>query len=372
MALLHHLARTGGTLISRCLASMQGICLLSEINPLGTAHFNPLKQAARWYGLIAEHEMDGLELDSEEQFRAAMELIHTRAQEQGLTLVVRTDNLFQLSLLLAGVGEVEESLTYSRYLLSVDRQHLGAAANFLLYLNYSDRRSAAEVSNEHFRLGMRFTDRPEHVSGRRLGPAEKIRVGYLSSDFYTHPVGKIILPILQAHDRNHFYVKAYYDGKTVDTNTTIIEKAVDDFTKINDWTDQQVLESIRGDELDVLIDLGGYTGGGNRLRVFSRRAVPIQASFLGYPNTSAIQTIDYHLTDRFADPPVLTEHLYGEQLVWLDHAHLAWRPYEIVDQIELRPEIRGRFFDGPLTDPVGLTRELESIFADWTALRRCR
>ncbi|TWU57270.1 hypothetical protein Poly59_01770 [Rubripirellula reticaptiva] len=56
---------------------------------------------------------------------------------------------------------------------------------------------------------------------------------------------------------------------------------------------------------------------------------------MGHPNTSALQTIDYHLTDRFADPPGLTEHLYGEQLVWLDHAILAWRPYRIASEISV-------------------------------------
>jgi predicted O-linked N-acetylglucosamine transferase (SPINDLY family) len=94
-----------------------------------------------------------------------------------------------------------------------------------------------------------------------------------------------------------------------------------------------VVATIRSDSLDVLIDLGGYTGGGNRLRVLSRRVAPTQASFLGYPNTSAIPCMDYHFTDRFADPPGLTDHLYGEQLIWLQHAMLAWRPYRIADEI---------------------------------------
>src|SRR5690606_19314235 len=110
-------------------------------------------------------------------------------------------NLFQLSLLLAGVGEVDESLSYCRRLLDIDARHTGAAANYLLYMNYSDRFTAAEISNEHFRIGMRFTQPADSVPQRPRMAAEKIRVGYLGSDFYTHPVGKIILPILQSHDR---------------------------------------------------------------------------------------------------------------------------------------------------------------------------
>jgi len=252
------------------------------------------------------------------------------------------NNLFQTSLLLTGIGEVDESLAYSRRLLELDFDHLGAAANFLLYINYSDQYTAAEIANEHFRLGMRFTERPEKLVKQKRNLGDKLRVGYLGSDFFTHPVGKIILPILQAHDRQKFHVVVYHNGKKSDANTEATRKAVDQFKTIHGCDDDDVFRMIRSDELDVLIDLGGYTGGGNRLRVLSRRVAPVQASFLGYPNTSALQTIDYRITDRFADPPGLTENLYGEQLVWLDHAMLAWRPYEIAKDISV--DTRG----GPL------------------------
>jgi len=211
-----------------------------------------------------------------------------------------------------------------------------------LYINYSDQYTAAEIANEHFRLGMRFTERPEKLVKQKRNLGDKLRVGYLGSDFFTHPVGKIILPILQAHDRQKFHVVVYHNGKKSDANTEATRKAVDQFKTIHGCDDDDVFRMIRSDELDVLIDLGGYTGGGNRLRVLSRRVAPVQASFLGYPNTSALQTIDYRITDRFADPPGLTENLYGEQLVWLDHAMLAWRPYEIAKDISV--DTRG----GPL------------------------
>ena len=252
------------------------------------------------------------------------------------------NNLFQLSVLLGGVGEVDESLAYCQRLLELDHDHLGAAANFLLYSNYSDKYTAAEIANHHFRLGMRFKQPREDLPSRARQPGERIRIGYLGSDFYTHPVGKIIIPILESHDREQFHVTTYHDGKKSDGNTDTARKAVDDFVMTSGWPDDQVFERIRGDNLDVLIELGGYTGGGNRLQVLSRRVAPIQISFLGYPNTSALPTIDYHFTDRFTDPPGLTEQLYGEQLVWLEHAMLAWRPYRISSEIEVESR------DGPV------------------------
>lgn len=246
-------------------------------------------------------------------------------------------NLFQLSILLAGVGEVDEALFYCRRLLSVDARHIGAAANYLLYMNYSDRHTAAEISNEHFRIGMHFTQPSDSVPRRPRMTTEKIRVGYLGSDFYTHPVGKIILPILQSHDRQRCEISIYHDGKKSDATTGAIKNTVNYFSNVSEFSDEQLMETVRTDDLDVLIDLGGYTGGGNRLKILARRLAPVQASFLGYPHTSAIPAMDYRLTDRFADPPGLTDHLYGEQLVWLEHAHLAWRPYEIAESIVPTP-----------------------------------
>ena len=57
LRLLHHMARSGGTLISKCLGCMSGVLLLSEIHPLGTNHFNPLVQAQRWYGLLSSQDL---------------------------------------------------------------------------------------------------------------------------------------------------------------------------------------------------------------------------------------------------------------------------------------------------------------------------
>ncbi|TWU42180.1 O-linked N-acetylglucosamine transferase, SPINDLY family protein [Novipirellula artificiosorum] len=245
------------------------------------------------------------------------------------------DNLFQLSALSALIGEIDESLTYCRELLRLDRGDSVAAANCLLYMNYSDRYTAAEISKEHFRLGIRFTERPVPLAKRQRAVNEKIRIGYLAADFYTHPVGKIILPILESHDRDLFHVTVYHDSEQFDEITKATEQAVDRFVLIQAMEDEAVAQAIRQDQLDVLIELGGYTGGGNRLRVLSKRVAPVQVSFLGYPNTTALQTIDYHLTDRFADPPGTAESLYGEQLIWLDHAHLAWRPYPEVANVSV-------------------------------------
>jgi hypothetical protein len=89
LRLVHHMARSGGTLFSRCLGCMSGVLLLSEIHPLGTAQFNPLVQAQRWYGLLSSQDLAELRARGRVAFADAIDLIHRRADEAGQRLVIR-------------------------------------------------------------------------------------------------------------------------------------------------------------------------------------------------------------------------------------------------------------------------------------------
>ena len=89
LRLVHHMARSGGTLISRCLGCMSGVLLLSEIHPLGTAHFNPLVRAQRWYGLLSSQDLAELRARGRIGFVDAVDLIHRRAADAGQRLVIR-------------------------------------------------------------------------------------------------------------------------------------------------------------------------------------------------------------------------------------------------------------------------------------------
>ena len=81
-------------------------------------------------------------------------------------------------------------------------------------------------------------------------------------------------------------------------------------------SDPQAVERIRRDDVDILVDLDGHTGG-NRLPVFAQKPAPIQVSYLGYLGTTGLTAMDYYLTDAHADPPGLADFHYQEQLVRL-------------------------------------------------------
>ena len=89
LRLIHHMARSGGTVISKCLGCMAGVVLLSEIHPLGTSHFNPLIQAQRWYGLLSTQDLIELKARGRVGFGDAIELIRRRAEDCSQRLVIR-------------------------------------------------------------------------------------------------------------------------------------------------------------------------------------------------------------------------------------------------------------------------------------------
>src|SRR5882724_11636698 len=87
LRLVHHLARTGGTTIAKCIAVMPQVALLSEIHPMGTERFSPLHQAKNWHGLIDERDIGRLGIRPD--FVESIRLIASRASSRGLRLVIR-------------------------------------------------------------------------------------------------------------------------------------------------------------------------------------------------------------------------------------------------------------------------------------------
>lgn len=136
----------------------------------------------------------------------------------------------------------------------------------------------------------------------------RLRIGYLSADFRNHPVAHLITQVIAAHDRNHFEAHLYAYGPEVDDEERrrLIE-AADHFTVISRMDDLEAAQRIRDDQIDILIDLTGYTTHA-RLGICALRPVPVIASWIGYVGTlGEARLADYIISDAVATPP---EHAY--------------------------------------------------------------
>jgi predicted O-linked N-acetylglucosamine transferase (SPINDLY family) len=151
---------------------------------------------------------------------------------------------------------------------------------------------------------------------------ERLRIGYFSSDFNNHPVGRLMARLIERHDRSRFEVRGYSSGKIVeDALRDRFKRAFDHFRDVGDLGDRAVAEIARSDQLDIAIDLTGYTSA-LRPGIFACRAAPIQINYLGYPGTMGASFIDYIIADKRLIPAE-SRPFYTEKIIYLPDQYQA-------------------------------------------------
>ncbi|MGO9467828.1 MAG: hypothetical protein ACLQVF_27130, partial [Isosphaeraceae bacterium] len=140
-----------------------------------------------------------------------------------------------------------------------------------------------------------------------------------------HAMSFVTTPVLLAHDHEHFEIYCYADVARPDEITARLHSLADVWRNIAGLSDEQVSQRVRQDRIDILVDLTMHMAG-NRLLAFARKPAPIQVSWLAYPGTSGVRTIDYRLTDRYIDPPGLHDHDYSEESIRLPDAFWCYDP----------------------------------------------
>ena len=153
---------------------------------------------------------------------------------------------------------------------------------------------------------------------------KKIRIGFVSADFRNHSVAYFLRSLYRFVDLDKFQIYSYHTNEIVDEHTYFFEERSTKFYFAGSMSDKELFEVIKQDQIDVLVDLSGYTSG-HRLRVFGHRAAPVQVTWLGYPGTTAIRNMDYRIVDLNTDP-LNSKEIYTEQLVRLNRLFIAYEP----------------------------------------------
>lgn len=210
---------------------------------------------------------------------------------------------------------------YAAVLAQNPRHHEARSAR-LLALHYLDGVSRETLFAEHRAFGAATGgDGAESTFLNTRQPERRLRVGFLSPDFRTHAVAHFIEPLLTRLDRTRFEIFLYHDHVTIDATSLRIRAQADAWRHFVGQSDEVVEAAIRADAPDVLVDLSGHTGF-NRLPLFARRLAPIQATYLGYPDTTGVAAMDLRLTDAIADPEGEADRFATERLVRF--APCAW------------------------------------------------
>jgi protein O-GlcNAc transferase len=188
-------------------------------------------------------------------------------------------------------------------------------------------------------LIMRITDNPaQHLKAakavapraapRQYAPAPKksqgsrLRIAYVSPDFRVHPLAYLIPELLERHDRGRFEVIGVSLGPSDNSDIGVrIAKSFEQFQDMKTYSDDQIVAIMRQMQVDIAIDLAGYTSQA-RPTIFARRVAPIQVSYLGYCGTSGADYVDYLLADRIV-VPIEEQRFFTEKIIYLPDSFMV-------------------------------------------------
>jgi protein O-GlcNAc transferase len=226
-------------------------------------------------------------------------------------------------------GKIDEGMEYFRQAIAINPNSVMIYNNLLFAMIYAASVSPQQLAALSREFGEKLADPllRQRPLIRNPDPERKLRIGYVSPDFRQHAVNYFFESLLRLHDRQKFEIFAYSGVNHEDAVTARLKQKFDHWRNILTLNDDEAADLIETDEIDILVDLAGHTGG-SRLPVFARKPAPVQVTWLGYPATTGMKAIDYRITDVHAEPPGMTEHLNAETLWRLPEIFCCYQAHE--------------------------------------------
>jgi predicted O-linked N-acetylglucosamine transferase (SPINDLY family) len=234
-------------------------------------------------------------------------------------------------------GELEQAIECYRRARELDPNFISGHKNLIYYLHFSPNADMPAIRREQDQWSRRFTD-PLRVKIRPHGndrdPDRRLKIGYVSPNFYEQAECYFVLPLLANHDRQQVEAHCYASGGPHDGLAGFHRKHAHVWHNVRAFSHDQLAEQIRADRIDILIDLNMHMAN-DRLAVFAQKPAPIQVAWLAYPGSTGLTTIDYRLTDRFIDPPDADQSWSAEEPFRLPDSWVVYDP--IIDTPRVGP-----------------------------------
>jgi predicted O-linked N-acetylglucosamine transferase (SPINDLY family) len=234
------------------------------------------------------------------------------------------------------VGFADEALDAYRRALALRPDFREAHGNLLFYTHYHPAFTPRTILQEH----QTWADRHARSFLQKILPHEnerspdrRLKIGYVSPDFYQQAESFFTMPLLEHHDHAQCEIHCYSSARKTDAVTERLRASADHWHDVRQETDETLAEHIRNDRIDILIDLTMHMAD-NRALVFARKPAPIQVCWLAYPGTTGLPTMDYRLTDSILDPPDADVSCYTEESLRLPE---GWVVYDPLDDVPARP-----------------------------------
>ena len=218
---------------------------------------------------------------------------------------------------------------------------LGATPSSLFYSNCIEHQTALALFEKTRRWAQIVMDSQTESAKAPMenpNPQRPLRIGFVSPDFREHSVRYFFLPLIENWGDSSIEVYCYAHIEKPDDITKRIKKAANRWLDITALSDREAAEQIRKDKIDIAIDLAGYCKN-TRLGALAYRPAPVQMTWLGYPNTTGMQAIDYRIVDEFTDPSGQSEVLNTEELLRLEPSFLCYEAPQAAGEITDPPSL---------------------------------
>lgn len=234
-------------------------------------------------------------------------------------------------------GRLPEAIACYRQALALQPDFRAAAENLLFALNYLDGLPPEEMRATAEAVAARLSAAAPvlpPVSARRglerssePDPGRVLRIGLVSGDFRRHSVGLLLAPVLESLAGEGLEIHVFANQRVEDEVSARIRAAVAAWHPVWGLADAALAGLIRAQEIDLLVDLAGYTAQ-NRLAVFAARPAPVQLAWLGYFATTGLPAIDYVLASPDVLPDSEARH-FTERTWCLPHTYYVFEPPQL-------------------------------------------
>lgn len=223
------------------------------------------------------------------------------------------------------LSRADDAIACFRKALEIAPNFSHARSSMLFALSHSTKITPEELYREHRAYGKLIE---EEVKGKEYTTYTNSRVidrplkiGFVSADFRNHAVAKFVIPFFEElHKRPEFITYAYSNHGAVDESMLAIQKNMDVWRTVVQWSDDKLAEKIREDQIDILVDMSGHTAG-DRLKVFARHPAPVQMTWIGYPGTTGLKAMDYILLEDTIFPGENIQSQFVEKIIKLPRAY---------------------------------------------------
>lgn len=242
--------------------------------------------------------------------------------------------------------------------------HQQAVSNRLFALNYDPDITSDTLFDAYRQWASEHT--PPYVLDNhrnKPNPNRRLKVGYLSADFGNHVVRYFMEHLIELHDPREFDLVLYDNTDPRDQYNGRFRGWAEHWCDARALSDDALASQIVKDQIDILVDLSGHTGG-HRLPVLARKPAPVQVTYLGYGYTTGLEAVDYFLADQWF-VPAGAERWFAEKIHYLPRSMYCYRPPEGVPAVQTLPALKqGQLTFGSLSRPIRFNARVIRVWAE--------